>query len=88
EKCTFCVQRIRGTQQRARLEGRAVRDGEIQTACQQTCPADAITFGDFNDPESRASVRATDARAYHVLDVLNTKPGVVYLTKVRNVVEV
>jgi molybdopterin-containing oxidoreductase family iron-sulfur binding subunit len=87
EKCTFCVQRIRGVQHQARLEGRPVRDGEIQTACQQTCPADAIVFGDLKNPDSRASRLATDSRAYQVLEALNTKPGVVYLARVRNLAE-
>lgn len=87
EKCTFCVQRIRGTQHQARLEGREVQDGEIQTACQQTCPADAIVFGDLNDPNSRVSQRSHDERGYHVFEGLNTYPGVTYLKKVRNIVE-
>jgi molybdopterin-containing oxidoreductase family iron-sulfur binding subunit len=87
EKCTFCVQRIRGAQHQARMEDRLVRDGEIRTACQQTCPADAIVFGDLRSPDSRAAQLAADPRAYHVLEDLNTKPGVVYLAKVRNVVE-
>ncbi|MCZ6759624.1 MAG: molybdopterin-dependent oxidoreductase [Gemmatimonadetes bacterium] len=86
EKCTFCVQRIRGAQHQARLEGREVQDGEIQTACQQTCPADAIVFGDLNDPNSRVSQRSHDERGYHVLEGLNTYPGVTYLKKVRNTV--
>jgi molybdopterin-containing oxidoreductase family iron-sulfur binding subunit len=82
EKCTFCVQRIRGAQNRARLEDRSPRDGEITTACAQTCPSDAIVFGDLNDPASRVSALAQDPRAYHVLAGLNTKPGVSYLARV------
>jgi molybdopterin-containing oxidoreductase family iron-sulfur binding subunit len=85
EKCTFCVQRIRGAQHQARMEDRPLRDGEVRTACQQTCPADAIVFGDLRNPDARAARLAADARAYHVLEDLNTRPGVVYLTKVRNV---
>ena len=82
EKCTFCVQRIRGAQNRARLDDRSVRDGEIAPACAQTCPSDAIVFGDLNDPQSRVSALAKDPRAYHVLAGLNTKPGVSYLARV------
>jgi molybdopterin-containing oxidoreductase family iron-sulfur binding subunit len=82
EKCTFCVQRIRGGQNHARLEDRSVRDGEIAPACAQTCPSDAIVFGDLNDPASRVHELAADPRAYHVLAGLNTKPGVSYLARV------
>jgi anaerobic selenocysteine-containing dehydrogenase/Fe-S-cluster-containing dehydrogenase component len=82
EKCTFCVQRIRGAQNRARLENRTVRDGDIVTACQQTCPSDAIVFGDLNDRRSRVSQLAGDPRGYHVLAGLNTKPAITYLARV------
>jgi molybdopterin-containing oxidoreductase family iron-sulfur binding subunit len=85
EKCTFCVQRIRGKQHEARMRGTPLADGEIQTACQQTCPADAIVFGNLNDPNSRVSQMAAQELGYHVLDVLNTRPAVTYLRKVRNV---
>jgi len=87
EKCTFCVQRIRGRQNEARLAGRELADGEIRTACEQTCPADAIVFGDLNDPNSRVSRSAHGGRGYHVLGDLNTRPAVTYLRKVRNVTE-
>jgi molybdopterin-containing oxidoreductase family iron-sulfur binding subunit len=82
EKCTFCVQRIRGAQNQARLEDRGVRDGEIVTACQQTCPSEAIVFGDLNDPRSHVSQLAGDPRGYHVLAGLNTKPAITYLARV------
>jgi molybdopterin-containing oxidoreductase family iron-sulfur binding subunit len=82
EKCTFCVQRIRGAQNQARLEDRAVRDGDIVPACAQTCPSEAIIFGDLNDPRSRVHALAEDPRGYHVLAGLNTKPGITYLAKV------
>jgi molybdopterin-containing oxidoreductase family iron-sulfur binding subunit len=82
EKCTFCVQRIRGAQNQARLENRNVRDGDIVTACQQTCPSDAIVFGDLNDRRSRVSRLAGDPRGYHVLAGLNTKPAITYLARV------
>ena len=87
EKCTFCVQRIRGAQHTARTEGRELVDGEIRTACQQTCPADAITFGNLTDPEARVTRLAGDPRGYHVLEGLNTKPAVTYLMKVRHLEE-
>ncbi|HEX7120255.1 MAG TPA: molybdopterin dinucleotide binding domain-containing protein [Longimicrobiales bacterium] len=82
EKCTFCVQRIRGAQHQARLEGRAVADGEITPACAQTCPGDAIVFGDIKDPNSRVAQIAASGRGYRVLDELNTQSGIVYLKKV------
>ena len=87
EKCTFCVQRIRGAQHDARMSDRPLRDGDILTACQQTCPADAIAFGDLNDPNSRVSALSRQEHGYHVLDGLNTKPAVTYLKKVRNLAE-
>lgn len=82
EKCTFCVQRIRGTQRTARLEGREVRDGEIVPACAQTCAADAIVFGNVADPSSRAARIGSSGRGYRVLGELNTQSGIVYLKKV------
>src|SRR2546422_430851 len=82
EKCTFCVQRIRGAQNRARLEDRNVRDGEIVPACAQACPSEAIVFGDLHDRRSRVSALAQDPRGYHVLSGLNTKPAITYLAKV------
>ena len=82
EKCTFCVQRIRGAQNAARLEDRGVRDGDIVTACQQTCPSDAIVFGDLNDRRSRVYQLAGNPRGYHVLAGLNTKPAITYLARV------
>src|SRR5437899_2468267 len=82
EKCTFCVQRIRGAQNQARLENRNVRDGDIVTACAQTCPSEAIVFGDLNDRNSRVSELAGNPRGYHVLAGLNTKPAITYLARV------
>ncbi len=84
EKCTFCVQRIRGAQHQARMHQTPLKDGDVATACQQTCPADAIMFGDLNDPASRVSQLAADGRAYHVLEGLNTRPSVTYLARVWN----
>jgi anaerobic selenocysteine-containing dehydrogenase/Fe-S-cluster-containing dehydrogenase component len=82
EKCTFCVQRIRDAQNNARLEDRGVMDGEITTACAQTCPGDAIVFGNIKDPNSRVARVAASGRGYRVLEELNTQPGVMYLKKV------
>lgn len=84
EKCTFCVQRIRDAKDQAKDNQTKVRDGDLKTACQQTCPTEAIIFGDINDPQSRVSKLRQDQRAFRVLDVLNTKPMVSYMTKVRN----
>jgi molybdopterin-containing oxidoreductase family iron-sulfur binding subunit len=82
EKCTMCVQRIMRGRDRARDEGRAPRDGEIQTACQQTCPTQAITFGDLKDSQSRVSRLSASPRGYHVLGELGTRPAVTYLRKI------
>jgi molybdopterin-containing oxidoreductase family iron-sulfur binding subunit len=84
EKCSFCVQRIREGQNRARIEGqRPIRDGEVFPACQQSCPAQAIVFGDIRDPESRVARLTRDERSYRVLDeLINTQPAVTYLKKV------
>jgi molybdopterin-containing oxidoreductase family iron-sulfur binding subunit len=80
EKCTFCIQR----EHRARIENRPVRDGEIQPACVQTCPTRAFTFGDLLDPNSAVSkLTRQDPRRYHVLEELNTKPGVTYLRRIK-----
>jgi molybdopterin-containing oxidoreductase family iron-sulfur binding subunit len=84
EKCTFCVQRVEEVKIRARNEGRAIKDGEIQTACQQSCPASAITFGDLVDEQSRVSALKHDERDYILLGELNLRPAISYLAKVRN----
>ena len=84
EKCSFCVQRIREAENRAALEnGRPVRDGEVVPACQQSCPAEAIVFGDIRDPESRVARVTANERTYRVLDeFINTQPAVSYLKRV------
>jgi anaerobic selenocysteine-containing dehydrogenase/Fe-S-cluster-containing dehydrogenase component len=82
EKCTFCIQRIRGAQHQARLEGRPLKDGEFTTACAQACPSDAIVFGDLHDPASRVRQSSQDHRGYHVLEEVNTRPAITYLAKV------
>jgi molybdopterin-containing oxidoreductase family iron-sulfur binding subunit len=84
EKCTFCVQKIRDAKDKAKDAGERVRDGELQTACQQSCSTDAIIFGDINDPTSRVSKMKESPQAFRVLEILNTKPAISYLSKVRN----
>lgn len=84
EKCTFCVQRIEEVKIHARNEGRPTKDGEIQTACQQSCPANAISFGDLKDQESEVSTLRHTKRNYILLEELNLRPGLTYLGKVRH----
>ncbi len=84
EKCSFCIQRIHDSRNVAKNLGRPIKDGEVKTACQQSCPADAITFGNINDPESEISRISKDPRGYHVLEELNVRPSITYLTKIRN----
>ena len=83
EKCTFCVQRIRYSENQARDEGRPVADGEIVPACAQTCAARAIVFGDANDPASRVSALARQPRGFRALEEVNTQPAVTYLARIR-----
>ncbi|HZA91362.1 MAG TPA: hypothetical protein VE420_01950, partial [Gemmatimonadales bacterium] len=82
EKCTFCIQRIRGAQNNARLENRPIRDGEFTTACAQACPSDAIVFGNLTDPASRVAQLHQNPRGYRVLEDLNTRSAITYLAKV------
>ena len=82
EKCTFCVQRIRRTERDLKNDGRDLRDGELQPACAQTCPTDALVFGNMKDPESRVSLLAKSDRHYKLLENLGTEPNVIYLKKV------
>lgn len=84
EKCSMCIQRIQTGRLEAKLEKRALRDGDIKMACQQACPANAIVFGDGNDPESEVSKALRSERVYYVLEEINTQPGVGYMTKIRN----
>jgi molybdopterin-containing oxidoreductase family iron-sulfur binding subunit len=85
EKCTYCVQRINQGKIAAELDGRPVRDGEIRTACQQACPAQAIRFGNINDGASEVARAKAEERNYSLLADLNTRPRTTYLGAVRNV---
>ena len=84
ERCSFCVQRIQEGKDVAKDKGRLVQDGEVQPACVQSCPTQALSFGNINDPNSKVSKLSHDKRAYKVLDHhLNTQPSVTYLENVK-----
>jgi molybdopterin-containing oxidoreductase family iron-sulfur binding subunit len=87
EKCSFCVQRIQEKKLEAKLENRELKDGEIQPACVQSCPAGALVFGNLNDKEAEVTKNMQNERNYHLLEQLHTLPSVGYLTKVRNTEE-
>jgi molybdopterin-containing oxidoreductase family iron-sulfur binding subunit len=87
EKCSMCVQRIQAGKLTAKKEKRRPMDGEIETACSQSCPTNAITFGDMLDPESRVSkllVQEEEGRRFQLLEEINVIPQVNYLVKIRN----
>jgi molybdopterin-containing oxidoreductase family iron-sulfur binding subunit len=85
EKCTFCVQRIQDAKTVARNEKRSLKDGDVKTACQTSCPTSAIIFGDLNDPESAVAKKfKEEPRAYALLEEWHAKPSVRYLSKIRN----
>jgi molybdopterin-containing oxidoreductase family iron-sulfur binding subunit len=81
EKCTFCVQRIKGAMIQAKADGRELRDGEINPACAQACGARALVFGDVDDPNSEVSRLSRSPRGTLLLEDLGTRPGVVYLSR-------
>jgi MoCo/4Fe-4S cofactor protein with predicted Tat translocation signal len=84
EKCTFCVQRIQNAKIPAKNAHRAIEDGEVKTACQETCPTDAIVFGDLNDKKSRVANLEKLERSYQLLGELNNRPRVHYLARITN----
>jgi molybdopterin-containing oxidoreductase family iron-sulfur binding subunit len=84
EKCTYCIQRIRTTQIAADRDDRPIHDGEIVTACQQSCPTQAIVFGDKNDRQSAVAKRKDTVLDYVLLDELNTNPRTSYSMLIRN----
>jgi molybdopterin-containing oxidoreductase family iron-sulfur binding subunit len=84
EKCSFCIQRIQDAKLEAKRRGESLQDGEVQTACQQSCPARAIVFGDLNNPSSEVARLTKGPRSFRVLEELNVRPSVSYLRMVRN----
>jgi Fe-S-cluster-containing dehydrogenase component len=84
EKCTYCVQRISAARIQAERENRPVADGEVVTACQAACPANAIVFGNLNDPASAVAHARASRRTYALLAELNTRPRTTYQAVVRN----
>jgi molybdopterin-containing oxidoreductase family iron-sulfur binding subunit len=84
EKCTYCVQRIQAAKIEAKIAGRPLADGDVRTACQQTCPTQAIVFGDLGDPASRVNREKADSRNYVLLAELGTAPRTSYLARIRN----
>lgn len=84
EKCTYCVQRIKETQIKADIKNETIKDGDVVPACQQTCPTQAIVFGDLSDPESRISRIKAEPRNYHLMKELNARPRTSYLARSQN----
>lgn len=87
EKCSFCIQRIQAGKLQAKVENRKLKDGDVKTACQQSCPSNAIIFGDVNDKNSEINKLFSGKRSYVLLEEYNVQPSVSYMTKIRNVEE-
>ena len=87
EKCSFCIQKTQLTILNAKKEGRAVADGEFETACSTACPTGSLVFGDVNDKESEVAHLSEDDRTFKLLDFVGTKPNVFYQLKVKNTTE-
>jgi len=87
EKCSMCIQRIQAGKLKAKIEKRPLKDGDVKVACQQTCPTNAIIFGNVNDENSEVAKALKSDRTYYVLEELNVQPGIGYQVKVRNTVE-
>jgi molybdopterin-containing oxidoreductase family iron-sulfur binding subunit len=86
EKCNFCASRVAEKKIKAKNQGRKLVDGEVKSACQETCPSDAIVFGDINNPESKVSKLIKDPRSYKILEYLNVGPSVSYLSRIRSTI--
>ena len=84
EKCTYCIQRINERRIQSKKDGSQILDGEVQAACQQACPTQAIAFGDLNDPESRVAQMRQTPLHYELLGDLGTKPRTTFLARIRN----
>jgi molybdopterin-containing oxidoreductase family iron-sulfur binding subunit len=84
EKCTYCTQRIAAARIEAEKDGRAIRDGEVVTACQSACPTNVFSFGDTHDKESAVFRSKQDPRNYNLLNELNTQPRTTYLAELKN----
>jgi molybdopterin-containing oxidoreductase family iron-sulfur binding subunit len=84
EKCSMCIQMTQATILNAKRDGRAIADGEFQTACSAACSSGAMIFGDVNDEASKVKTLSEDDRMYHLLEHVGTKPNVFYHVKVRN----
>jgi len=84
EKCTYCIQRISAARITAEKQNRRIRESELQTACQQACPAEAIVFGDLNTPDSKVAKLKAHPLDYSMLGLLNTRPRTTYAAKVQN----